>query len=68
MFIFVKDFIKIFLDPLYLLTSPSLCLPLFWHIYHHSFQDIRQMFDKFGPVEEVTVLRDDQGLSRGKYF
>ena len=26
------------------------------------------MFDKFGPVEEVTVLRDDQGVSRGKYF
>ena len=31
-------------------------------------QDIRQMFDKFGPVEEITVLRDDQGVSRGKYF
>ena len=30
-----------------------------------QFQDIRQMFDKFGPVEEVTVLRDDQGVSRG---
>ena len=29
------------------------------------FQDIRQMFDKFGPVEEVTVLRDDNGVSRG---
>ena len=24
------------------------------------------MFDKFGPVEEVTVLRDDQGMSRGE--
>ena len=33
-----------------------------------SVQDIRQMFDKFGPVEEVTVLRDDQGVSRGKSF
>merc|ERR550534_2270886 len=25
-------------------------------------EDIRQMFDKFGPVEEVTVLRDDNGV------
>merc|ERR1719458_1115935 len=31
-------------------------------------EDIRQMFDKFGPVEEVTVLRDDQGVSRGCAF
>merc|ERR1719180_126508 len=31
-------------------------------------EDIRQMFDKFGPVEEVTVLRDDQGMSRGCAF
>ena len=23
------------------------------------------MFDKFGPVEECTVLRDDNGLSLG---
>merc|ERR1719458_740585 len=31
-------------------------------------EDIRHMFDKFGPVEEVTVLRDDQGVSRGCAF
>ena len=50
-----------FLDPF---------VPLFlWGTFHQlPLQDIRQMFDKFGPVEEVTVLRDDQGVSRGKYF
>ena len=35
------------------------------NVFNWVFQDIRQMFDKFGPVEEVTVLRDDNGVSRG---
>ena len=33
-----------------------------------SEDDIRQMFEKFGPVEECSVLRDDNGVSRGCAF
>ena len=28
-------------------------------------EDIRAMFIQFGPIEECTVLRDDNGVSRG---
>jgi RNA recognition motif-containing protein len=28
-------------------------------------EDIRNMFIHFGPIEECTVLRDDNGISRG---
>ena len=27
--------------------------------------DIKDMFIQFGPIEECTVLRDDNGISRG---
>ena len=30
-------------------------------------EEIKQIFAKFGPIEECTVLRDDNGISRGKY-
>ena len=51
-------------------TLSFLCKHFLCNSFHRlsTLQDIRQMFDKFGPVEEVTVLRDDQGVSRGKYF
>ena len=51
-------------------TLPFLCKHFLRSFFHwlSTLQDIRQMFDKFGPVEEVTVLRDDQGVSRGKYL
>ena len=29
-------------------------------------EDIKDMFIQFGPIEECTVLRDDNGISRGK--
>ena len=28
-------------------------------------EDIKDMFIQFGPIEECTVLRDDNGISRG---
>ena len=28
-------------------------------------EDIKAMFIQFGPIEECTVLRDDNGISRG---
>ena len=30
-------------------------------------EEIKQIFAKFGPIEECTVLRDDNGISRGIY-
>ena len=33
-----------------------------------SEDDIRQMFEKYGPVEECSILRDDNGVSRGCAF
>jgi hypothetical protein len=29
--------------------------------------DIKKMFAVFGPIEECTILRDDNGISRGDY-
>ena len=31
----------------------------------YSGEDVRQMFDKFGDIEEVNVLHDTAGISRG---
>jgi len=33
-----------------------------------SEDDIKQMFAVFGPIEECTILRDDNGISRGCAF
>ncbi|XP_062501900.1 CUGBP Elav-like family member 3-B isoform X2 [Corticium candelabrum] len=34
----------------------------------YSGEDVRQMFDKFGDIEEVNVLHDTAGISRGCAF
>ena len=28
--------------------------------------EVKGMFSQFGPIEDCTVLRDDNGISRGK--
>ena len=30
--------------------------------------DLRMMFSPFGTIEELTILRDSDGKSRGKYW
>ena len=30
--------------------------------------DIRSLFEKFGTIEECTILRDNNGISKGKYY
>ena len=29
-------------------------------------EEIKTMFSQFGPIEDCTVLRDDNGISRGE--
>ena len=31
-------------------------------------EDIKAMFSQFGPIEDCTVLRDDNGISRGLFL
>ena len=30
-------------------------------------EEIKTMFSQFGPIEDCTVLRDDNGISRGDH-
>jgi CUG-BP- and ETR3-like factor len=34
----------------------------------HTADDVKEMFDKFGEIEEVNVLHDAEGHSRGCAF
>ena len=31
-------------------------------------EEVKLMFQQFGPIEDCTVLRDDNGISRGNHI